>query len=229
MTGVQTCALPISQRRTAEARLSAAQAQVKRQQLRLELMGPISAGVGGEYHFAIDNRDRTVGSWLAGLRLRHHPEATASSPWLTLYFDGSAGRGFGSWNVDGIHLVVTGDANDLVGRGMGGGQIVVRAHPGVAFDTTAACLLGQACLYGASGGTLFAAGRAGDHFAAANQGASAVVEGVGDHACEGMSAGTIVILGQTGINPGAGFIRIAMVESLETSREALSRLSEVLS
>ncbi len=177
-----------------------------RQQLRLELMGPISAGVGGEYHFAIDNRDRTVGSWLAGLRLRHHPEATASSPWLTLYFDGSAGRGFGSWNVDGIHLVVTGDANDLVGRGMGGGQIVVRAHPGVAFDTTAACLLGQACLYGASGGTLFAAGRAGDHFAAANQGASAVVEGVGDHACEGMSAGTIVILGQTGINPGAGLV-----------------------
>ncbi len=173
------------------------------QQLRRELAPALATAQGGDYHFVIDNLDRAIAVWLTAARLSGIARPQPQPP-MTLNFDGSAGDGFGSWNSDGIQLRLTGDANNHVGRGMAGGELVIRPHLGVSFRSEDAVLLGDHALYGATGGRLFAAGRAGDYFAACNQGASAVVEGVGDHACEAMCAGTVLILGTVGINLAAG-------------------------
>jgi glutamate synthase (NADPH/NADH) large chain/glutamate synthase (ferredoxin) len=101
-------------------------------------------------------------------------------------------------------MVLEGEANDYVGKGMGGGEIVVRSPAGSRFDSHQNTILGNAVLYGATAGRLFAAGRAGERFCVRNSGATAVVEGVGDHGCEYMTGGVAVILGETGRNFGAG-------------------------
>ena len=116
-------------------------------------------------------------------------------------FTGSAGQSFGAFLSAGVRLDLTGDANDGVGKGMGGGRIVVRPPAGDAGEPT---LIGNAALYGATGGELFCAGRAGERFAVRNSGATAVVEGVGAHGCEYMTAGTVVVLGELGRNVAAG-------------------------
>jgi len=118
---------------------------------------------------------------------------------------GHAGQSFGVWNAGGLHLYLEGDANDYVGKGMAGGSIVLR-HPRearfVARDTV---IMGNTCLYGATGGELYAAGVAGERFAVRNSGALAVIEGAGDHCCEYMTGGAVCVLGRTGVNFGAGF------------------------
>jgi glutamate synthase domain-containing protein 3 len=116
-------------------------------------------------------------------------------------FQGQAGQSFGAFLVPGVELDLTGEANDYVGKGMAGGGIVIRPPEDDAGD---ACLVGNTVLYGATGGQLFCAGRAGERFAVRNSGAVAVVEGVGDHACEYMTGGAIVILGPVGRNMAAG-------------------------
>jgi glutamate synthase (ferredoxin) len=116
-------------------------------------------------------------------------------------FEGSAGQSFGAFLAPGVDLEVVGECNDYVGKGMSGGRIVVLPPPN---DTGDAVLLGNAVLYGATGGELFAAGRAGERFAVRNSGATAVVEGAGDHCCEYMTGGTIVVLGDVGLNVAAG-------------------------
>jgi glutamate synthase domain-containing protein 3 len=113
-------------------------------------------------------------------------------------FRGSAGQSFGAFAVDGMRLVLDGEANDYVGKGMSGGEIVVRNKD------TRHVIAGNTILYGATGGRAFIAGRVGERFAVRNSGAFAVVEGTGDHACEYMTAGAVVILGPTGRNAGAG-------------------------
>ncbi|MDQ3916742.1 MAG: glutamate synthase subunit alpha, partial [Actinomycetota bacterium] len=120
---------------------------------------------------------------------------------VTARFRGHAGQSFGAFLSDGVELVLEGEANDYVGKGMGGGRIVIRPPDGDGGDPV---LAGNTVLYGATGGTLFVAGRAGERFAVRNSGAVAVVEGTGDHACEYMTAGAVVILGPTGRNLGAG-------------------------
>jgi glutamate synthase domain-containing protein 3 len=120
---------------------------------------------------------------------------------VTVAFEGQAGQSFGAFLVAGIEFVLTGEANDYVGKGMGGGRIVIKPP---ANDAGEPCLLGNTVLYGATGGELFAAGRAGERFAVRNSGALAVVEGTGDHACEYMTGGTVVVLGPVGRNLGAG-------------------------
>ena len=127
----------------------------------------------------------------------------AASP-LKLHFTGTAGQSFGVWNAAGIELTLTGDANDYVGKGMAGGQIVLHPHPGSAFAAHDTTIAGNTCLYGATGGKLYAAGRAGERFAVRNSGALAVVEGVGDNGCEYMTGGIVCVLGKTGINFAAG-------------------------
>ena len=97
-----------------------------------------------------------------------------------------------------------GDANDYVGKGMAGGELVITPPAGSRFKSNESTIIGNTCLYGATGGELFAAGRAGERFGVRNSGARAVVEGVGDHGCEYMTGGVIVVLGKTGINFGAG-------------------------
>jgi glutamate synthase domain-containing protein 3 len=116
-------------------------------------------------------------------------------------FEGAAGQSFGAFLTAGVELRLVGEANDYVGKAMSGGRIVVSPPLD---DVGDPCLLGNTVLYGATGGELFCAGAAGERFAVRNSGAVAVVEGVGDHACEYMTRGTVVVLGPHGRNLGAG-------------------------
>ena len=122
----------------------------------------------------------------------------------------------------GLRLILSGEANDYVGKGMSGGEIVVRPPPEHRFAAHENSIVGNTCLYGATGGLLYANGRAGERFAVRNSGAVAVVEGVGDHGCEYMTGGTVVVLGRTGKNFGAGMTGgFAYVLDLEDRFEQL--------
>jgi glutamate synthase (NADPH/NADH) large chain len=123
---------------------------------------------------------------------------------ITFNFKGHAGQSFGVWNAGGQHLYLEGDANDYVGKGMAGGRIVIRPFDEVTFKSNETAIMGNTCLYGATGGKLFAAGQAGERFGVRNSGAHAVVEGAGDHCCEYMTGGLVTVLGATGYNFGAG-------------------------
>jgi glutamate synthase (ferredoxin) len=153
-----------------------------------------------ELRYPIENGDRAVGARL-GVELGRRFGASAPPGRVRARFEGTAGQSFGAFLGAGVELELVGDANDSVGKGMSGGRIVVLPPPADEGDPV---LLGNAVLYGATGGELFCAGRAGERFAVRNSGASAVVEGVGDHACEYMTGGTVVILGDAGRNVGAG-------------------------
>jgi glutamate synthase (ferredoxin) len=148
----------------------------------------------------ITNRDRAVGARLGGL-IGHAFGAATPPGRATVRFRGDAGQSFGAFLASGVELRLSGSANDGVGKGMGGGRIAI-APPGD--DAGGPCLLGNTALYGATGGELFVAGSAGERFAVRNSGASAVVEGAGDHCCEYMTGGVVVVLGPTGWNLGAG-------------------------
>ena len=158
----------------------------------------------GHFQYAIANTDRAIGARLAGeVSRRHGAEGVAHAP-LTLEFRGSAGQSFGAWNAAGMQLILHGEANDGVGKGMAGGRIVVRPPTYARYASQDTAIVGNTCLYGATGGEFFAAGRAGERFGVRNSSALAVIEGVGDHACEYMTGGTVVVLGRTGLNFGAG-------------------------
>ena len=154
-----------------------------------------------EYTYGIRNRDRTVGARLGGSIGLEFGSGEVPNGTARLRFAGQAGQSFGAFLSDGVELVLDGEANDYVGKGLGGGTIVVRSPEGDVGDPV---LVGNTVLYGATGGELFVAGRAGERFAVRNSGAVAVVEGTGEHACEYMTGGTVVILGPTGNNIGAG-------------------------
>ena len=123
---------------------------------------------------------------------------------IRLELTGSAGQGFGVFLTAGIALSLTGEANDSVGKSMSGGSIVIRPPADVGYEPAENAIVGNCALYGATGGRLFAYGRAGDRFAVRNSGATAVVEGAGMHACEYMTLGRVLILGATDANLGAG-------------------------
>jgi len=151
----------------------------------------------------IANRDRAIGARLAGeLAVLRAQQETAAD--VTLNLQGTAGQSFGAFAVEGMKLILDGQANDFVGKGLSGGAIVIRACGRAARDSGHHVLLGNVALYGATGGSLLAAGQAGERFAVRNSGAVAVVEGVGDHGCEYMTGGTVAVLGRTGINFAAG-------------------------
>jgi glutamate synthase domain-containing protein 3 len=150
--------------------------------------------------YEISNRDRAVGARL-GVELAQRFGSASPDASISARFDGAAGQSFGAFLSDGVDLELVGEANDYVGKGMGGGRIVVRPP---ADDAGEPVLLGNTVLYGATGGELYCAGSAGERFAVRNSGATAVVEGAGDHACEYMTAGTVVVLGEVGDNVAAG-------------------------
>ncbi len=153
----------------------------------------------------VTNEDRTLGARLAGelaMFKTQNPSATGSS--LTFQMRGVAGQSFGAFAVAGMTLQLTGLANDFVGKGLCGGELVLRGQGRAAEESARHTLLGNVALYGATAGWLFAAGRAGERFGVRNSGALAIVEGVGDHGCEYMTGGLAVVLGSTGINFGAG-------------------------
>jgi glutamate synthase domain-containing protein 2/glutamate synthase domain-containing protein 1/glutamate synthase domain-containing protein 3 len=153
----------------------------------------------------IANEDRTFGARLAGelAVLNTNGAAPAVHP-LVFKMTGVAGQSFGAFAVPGMQLILKGVANDFVGKGLSGGEIILRGQGRAALQSELHVILGNVALYGATSGALFAAGRAGERFAVRNSGALAIVEGVGDHGCEYMTGGLAVILGATGFNFGAG-------------------------
>ena len=166
-----------------------------------------AAGEPFEVTSPIANRDRAVGARIAGeiAVLRARAESPMPVSPVTLRLTGTAGQSFGAFAVDGMTLELTGEANDFVGKGLCGGEIIIRAH--VAWPKRAAA---RTCCWATSHSTarlparLFAAGQAGERFAVRNSGAVAVVAAVGDHGCEYMTGGTVVVLGPIGLNFGAG-------------------------
>jgi len=150
--------------------------------------------------YAVTNADRTIGAELGGSIGIEWGDGLPPGT-VTARFTGVAGQSFGAFLADGVTLELTGEANDYVGKGMGGGRIVIRPP---ADDAGEPVLAGNTLLYGATGGQLFVAGRVGERFAVRNSGAVAVVEGTGDHCCEYMTGGSVVVLGPVGQNFGAG-------------------------
>ena len=148
----------------------------------------------------VGNHHLSVGALLAGRIAMREGNAGLKAGTVRLRFRGSAGQSFGAFLLPGMHVELDGEANDYVGKGLCGGEITIRPR-GPAVDQV---LLGNTVLYGATAGRLFAAGRAGDRFAVRNSGATAVIEGAGDHCCEYMTGGTVVVLGPAGRNFGAG-------------------------
>ncbi|GAA5215980.1 glutamate synthase large subunit [Corallincola platygyrae] len=169
-----------------------------------ELTDSIDNKLGGYFSYTIRNTDRSVGALVSGaIANKHGNQGMAAQP-IQLSFTGTAGQSFGVWNAGGLEMVLTGDANDYVGKGMTGGKLVIRPPKGSEFRSHQATICGNTCLYGATGGRLYAAGTAGERFAVRNSGAIAVVEGLGDNGCEYMTGGIITVLGKTGVNFGAG-------------------------
>lgn len=154
--------------------------------------------------YAIQNTDRTVGARLAGQIARQWGDRGLPDGTIEVRFTGTAGQSFGAFCIRGMRLILTGEANDYVGKSMAGGQIIIRPPANVPFTQVPHTIMGNTVLYGATGGELFAAGAAGERFAVRNSGAVAVVEGVGDHGCEYMTGGMVVILGPVGKNFAAG-------------------------
>ncbi|MCI0489115.1 MAG: glutamate synthase-related protein, partial [Blastocatellia bacterium] len=154
--------------------------------------------------YEINNTNRSVGARVAGEIARCYEDAGLPDATLDITFRGSAGQSFGAFNLPGMKLTLYGEANDYVGKGMAGGEIIIRPPDESGFDWSENVIMGNTVMYGATGGTLFAAGRAGERFCVRNSGGRAVVEGLGDHGCEYMTAGQVVVLGEVGRNFAAG-------------------------
>ncbi|MFN7900681.1 MAG: glutamate synthase large subunit [Synechococcaceae cyanobacterium] len=167
-----------------------------------ELMAALEGHGRLARRLAIVNTDRSVGARLAGeIAARHGNKGFQGQ--LDLTFEGAAGQSFGAFVLQGMNLRLVGEANDYVGKGLNGGRITLVPPPGGS-DPGDQVILGNTCLYGATGGELFALGRAGERFGVRNSGALTVVEGAGDHCCEYMTGGVVVVLGSTGRNVAAG-------------------------
>jgi glutamate synthase (NADPH) large chain len=164
----------------------------------------IEAKAGGEFEFTITNCDRSIGARVSGEIAKRHGNLGMADKPITLKLKGIAGQSFGVWNAGGLDMILDGDANDYVGKGMAGGKLVIRPPQGSEFKSNETSIMGNTCLYGATGGKLFAAGQAGERCGVRNSGAHVVVEGAGDHCCEYMTGGIVTVLGDTGVNFGAG-------------------------
>ncbi len=163
----------------------------------IRTQGSVSKNVG------VVNTDRTVGTRLAGAIAKQYGN-TGFDGQITLNFKGAAGQSFGAFNLPGMTLILEGEANDYVGKGMHGGEIIIKPPADVTYDPAKNVIVGNTCLYGATGGVLFANGGAGERFGVRNSTGQAVIEGAGDHCCEYMTGGVIVVLGNVGRNVGAG-------------------------
>ena len=177
-------------------------------ELNLRILADCKAAVDGSkgktVNYSVRNTDRSVGATLSGYIASVHGNQGMVDHPIQVNLKGTVGQSFGVWNAGGLHLTLTGDANDYVGKGMTGGKLVIAPPRGIKFDAHNSAIMGNTCLYGATGGKLFAAGRAGERFAVRNSGAVAVVEGMGDNGCEYMTGGIVAVLGSVGVNFGAG-------------------------
>ena len=157
-----------------------------------------------ELDFPIRNLNRSVGAMLSGDIAKRYGAAGLPDDTLTIRLHGTAGQSFGAFLAKGVNFVLEGEGNDYVGKGLSGGRIVVRPPAVFRGETQDNIIVGNTVLYGATDGEAYFSGVGGERFAVRNSGATAVVEGVGDHGCEYMTGGTVVVLGQTGRNFGAG-------------------------
>ncbi|MFZ3111266.1 MAG: glutamate synthase-related protein, partial [Rectinemataceae bacterium] len=171
--------------------------------LLIEKFSVVSAAGGRlEAEIPLRNADRSIGAALSGALIRSG--TTLASDAIRVRFTGTAGQSFGAFLVAGIDFSLSGEANDFLGKSLSGGRIVVRPRDESRFQPERNVIAGNVCLFGATGGEVFLGGQVGERFCVRNSGALAVAEGCGDHACEYMTGGQVVILGRTGINFGAG-------------------------
>jgi glutamate synthase domain-containing protein 3 len=178
----------------------------------------------------ISNSDRAVGATLSGEIARRYGNAGLPEDTISLKFTGSAGQSFGAFAARGLSLELEGEANDYVGKGLSGGRLIVRHPRSAQFIPDQTVLIGNTVLYGATSGEAYFAGVAGERFAVRNSGAITVVEGVGDHGCEYMTGGTVVVLGRTGRNFAAGMsggIAFVLDEFGELERQCNTGLVEL--
>jgi glutamate synthase (NADPH/NADH) large chain len=209
-----------------------------------ELLPFIEKGAQVKKEYVIRNIDRSVPVRLNYHIAKKYGEEGLPPDTVTLLFKGTAGQSFGAFNHKGLTLVLTGEANDYVGKGMHGGKIIIRPD-GVA-EPHKQVIIGNTVLYGATGGEFFASGRAGERFCIRNSGAIAVIEGAGQHLCEYMTRGEVAVLGPTGFNVGAGMtggtlyvldeegrldghLNTSYVKAVDLEREDKERLRSLLS
>lgn len=174
----------------------------------LELLPRCSKTIetGEKIHFELPiiNTNRTVGTILSHNIAKKHGQNGLPTDTIHMKFNGSAGQSLGAFLAHGVTIELEGDANDYVGKGLSGGRIIIYPDRRVSFKAEENIIIGNVCLYGATMGELFVRGRAAERFAVRNSGCYAVIEGVGDHGCEYMTGGRVVILGETGRNFAAG-------------------------
>jgi glutamate synthase (NADPH/NADH) large chain len=174
------------------------------EQMVRDALPAIENKTGGEFSYEVRNTNRSIGARLSGeIAVRHGDHGMSDKP-LNIKLRGTAGQSFGVWNAGGLNMTLIGDANDYVGKGMAGGKLVIVPPEQSTFKSYESAIIGNTCLYGATGGKLFASGLAGERFGVRNSGAQAIVEGIGDHGCEYMTGGVITVLGNCGVNFGAG-------------------------
>jgi glutamate synthase (NADPH/NADH) large chain len=164
----------------------------------------IEHGQALELSYPIRNKNRAVGGLVSSRIARLHGPDGLPTGTLKVTLTGSAGQSFGAWLAHGVELTLVGEGNDYVGKGLSGGVIAVRPAPETSFAPEENVIVGNTVLYGATSGRAFFSGLGGERFAVRNSGASTVVEGVGDHGCEYMTGGVVVVLGPTGHNFAAG-------------------------
>jgi glutamate synthase domain-containing protein 2/glutamate synthase domain-containing protein 1/glutamate synthase domain-containing protein 3 len=169
-----------------------------------KVKGSIESQKPIEINMSICNVDRTAGTILSSTIAKKYGNAGLPEDTIKVNFDGCAGQSFGAFLAHGVTFTLNGEANDYVGKGLSGGKIILKPSKKSDFIPSENIIAGNVLLYGATGGELYLNGQAGERFAIRNSGANAVVEGVGDHCCEYMTGGRIVILGETGVNFGAG-------------------------
>ncbi len=155
-------------------------------------------------HYSIKNTDRTTGAMLSGTIAKKYGNEGLPAGTIKARFAGSAGQSFGAFLVPGVEFYLEGDTNDYLGKGLSGGRIIVVPPEGSTFESDKNIIIGNTVLYGATAGEIYISGMAGERFAVRNSGATAIVEGVGDHCCEYMTGGRVVVLGKTGRNFAAG-------------------------
>jgi glutamate synthase (NADPH/NADH) large chain len=154
--------------------------------------------------YKIKNFNRSIGANISGEIARLYGNYGLNTKPITLQLEGTAGQSLGVWNAGGLNITLTGDANDYVGKGMAGGKIIIKVPKILKELAKKMIIIGNTCIYGATGGKLFAEGIAGERFGVRNSGCIAIIEGSGDHTCEYMTGGSIIVLGETGNNFGAG-------------------------
>jgi glutamate synthase domain-containing protein 3 len=152
----------------------------------------------------VKNTNRTVGAMLSGEIAKRYGDKGLPDGTIKIEMAGSAGQSFSAFLAAGIEMTLTGESNDYTGKGLSGGRLIVKVPEGITYDPAENIIIGNTCLYGATSGEAFINGVAGERFAVRNSGVHAVVEGVGDHGCEYMTGGKVVVLGRTGRNFAAG-------------------------